>query len=350
MTDQRRGLLFGITAYGAWGLFPLYFGLLKPAGPLEILAHRIIWSLVTVGVLILVLRRWRWFRTAGRRTLSLLAAGAVLIAVNWFVYIYGVNSSHVVETALGYFINPLISVLLGVVVLHERLRRTQWIALAIGAAAVVVLTVDYGRPPWIAITLAVSFGLYGLVKKVAGAPAVEGLTTESLVLILPALGYVLWLTSTGDAQFGHVSAGHTALMVVSGALTAGPLLAFAAAANRVPLATIGLLQYLTPTLQFLLGVTVLGEHMPTARWAGFALVWVALIVFSLDSLLAVRRASAAKANGPDRVSPPLDTTETDEAAVGAAAAEAGVTPPRLRRRGGRVRARSGPQPAGRRRG
>ncbi|GAA0229509.1 EamA family transporter RarD [Cryptosporangium japonicum] len=292
MTDQRRGLLFGVAAYGAWGIFPLYFQLLKPAGALEILAHRIIWSLVTVGVLIVLLRRWRWFRTAGARTLGLLTLGAVLIAANWYTYIYGVNSSRVVETALGYFINPLISVLLGVAVLHERLRRTQWVALAIGAIAVVVLTVDYGRPPWIAITLAFSFGMYGLIKKIVGAPAVEGLATESLVLLLPALGYVTWLTWRGDAQFGHVSAGHTVLMVLSGALTAGPLLAFAAAANLVPLSTIGLLQYLTPTLQFLLGVTVLGEHMPPARWAGFALVWVALIVFSAETLATARRTSA----------------------------------------------------------
>ncbi|MFI5958411.1 EamA family transporter RarD [Cryptosporangium sp. NPDC051539] len=294
MTDQRKGLFYGLAAYVAWGAFPLYFRLLKPAGPLEILAHRIVWSLVTVSVLILVLRRLRWFRTAGARTLGLLALGAVLIAVNWYTYIYGVNSSRVVETALGYFINPLISVLFGVVLLHERLRRLQWVALAIGAVAVVVLTVDYGRPPWIALTLAVSFGLYGLIKKVAGAPAVEGLTVESLVLLLPALGYLTWLTWSGDAEFGTVSAGHTALMVLSGALTAGPLLAFAAAANRVPLSTIGLLQYLTPVLQFLVGVLILGEHMPPARWAGFALVWLALLVFSADSLRAARSASARR--------------------------------------------------------
>ncbi|GAA3392233.1 EamA family transporter RarD [Cryptosporangium minutisporangium] len=324
MTEQRRGLLYGLAAYTAWGAFPLYFKLLKPAGALEILAHRIVWSLVTVGVLILVLRRWRWFRTAGPRTLGLLTIGAVLIAVNWYTYIYGVNSDHVVETALGYFINPLISVLFGVVLLSERLRRTQWIALAIGAAAVVVLTVDYGRPPWIAVTLAVSFGLYGLCKKVAGAPAVEGLTTESLVLVLPALGYLLWLAWQGDAQFGHVSVGHTVLMIVSGALTAGPLLAFAAAANRIPLATIGVLQYLTPTLQFLLGVTVLGEHMPTARWAGFGLVWLALVVFTLDTVLAARR--------PAQRDPDAD-----------------AKPPRSRRRAGRAHVRSDPQPAGRRR-
>lgn len=317
MTDQRRGLLYGVAAYGAWGAFPLYFQLLKPAGALEILAHRVIWSLITVGVLILVLRRRRWFRTAGYRKLGLLNVAAVLIGVNWFVYIYGVNSDHVVETALGYFINPLISVLLGVVVLHERLRRMQWIALAIGGVAVVVLTVDYGRPPWIAVTLAVTFAWYGLIKKVVGAPAVEGLTTESLVLFLPAIGYVTWLTWHGEAAFGTVSVGHTVLMMVSGVLTAGPLLAFAAAANRVPLATIGLLQYLTPTLQFLLGITVLGEHMPAARWAGFALVWVALIVFSADTVRAVRHARS-------------------------------VTPPRPREEP--ALAPSGPPPADRRRG
>lgn len=289
MTEQRRGLLYGLAAYGIWGLFPLYWGLLKPAGALEILAHRIVWSLLTVTILVLALRRWRWFRTANRKTLLALTVGGALIGVNWYTYIYGVNSAHVVETALGYFINPLVSVLLGVVVLRERLRRMQWIALGIGALAVAVLTVDYGQPPWIAITLAFSFGLYGLCKKVAGAPAVEGLTAESLVLLLPALGYLWWLTATGDATFGQVSAGHTALMVGAGVLTAGPLLFFAGATNRVPLTTMGLLQYLTPTLQFLCGVTVLGEHMPAARWAGFGLVWVALIVFSVDSLAASRR-------------------------------------------------------------
>jgi chloramphenicol-sensitive protein RarD len=284
-----------LAAYGIWGLFPLYWGLLKPAGALEILAHRIVWSLLTVTILVLALRRWPWFRTAGRRTLLFLALGGALIAVNWYVYIYGVNSGHVVETALGYFINPLVSVLLGVVVLRERLRRTQWVALGIGAIAVAVLAVDYGQLPWIAITLAFSFGLYGLCKKVAGAPAVEGLTAESLVLFLPALGYLWWLNASGGATFGHVSAGHTALMVGAGVLTAGPLLFFAGATNRVPLTTMGLMQYLTPTLQFICGVTILGEHMPPARWAGFGLVWIALLVFSVDSILATRRRSAQPA-------------------------------------------------------
>lgn len=278
-----------MAAYAIWGLFPLYWGLLKPAGALEILAHRIVWSLLTVTILLVALRRWSWFRTAGRKTLLALVAGGLLIAVNWYTYIYGVNSAHVVETALGYFINPMVSVLLGVVVLRERLRRTQWVALGIGALAVVVLAVDYGQPPWIAITLAFSFGLYGLCKKVAGAPPIEGLTAESLVTFLPALGYLWWLNAAGDATFGHVSAAHTALMVGAGVLTAGPLLLFAGATNRVPLSTMGLLQYLTPTLQFLCGVTVLGEHMPAARWAGFGLVWIALVVFSVDSFVAGRR-------------------------------------------------------------
>jgi chloramphenicol-sensitive protein RarD len=303
VTEQRRGFLFGLAAYGIWGLFPLYWGLLKPAGALEILAHRIVWSLVTVTILVLALRRWPWFRTAPRKTLLALTVGSVLIAVNWYVYIYGVNSEHVVETALGYFINPLVSVLLGVVVFRERLRRTQWIALGLGALAVAVLTIDYGRLPWIAITLAFSFGLYGLCKKIAGAPAVEGLMAESLVLFLPALGYLWWLTASGDATFGHISAGHTALMVGAGVLTAGPLLFFAGATNRVPLTTMGLMQYLTPTLQFLCGVTILGEHMPPARWAGFGLVWLALLVFSVDSILAARRRSIAPTT-PELVTQP----------------------------------------------
>jgi chloramphenicol-sensitive protein RarD len=287
-----------LAAYGIWGLFPLYWGLLKPAGALEILAHRVVWSLLTVAILVVALRKWRWIRTASRKTLLVLTVGSVLIGVNWYTYIYGVNSSHVVETALGYFINPLVSVLLGVVVLRERLRPTQWVALGIGAAAVAVLTIDYGRPPWIAITLAFSFGTYGLCKKVAAAPAVEGLTAESSVLFLPAVAYLWWLNATGDAEFGHVSAVHTLLMIGAGVLTAGPLLLFAGATNRVPLTTMGLLQYLTPCLQFICGVTILGEHMPAARWAGFGLVWIALVVFSVDSVLAGRRRATTAAPQP----------------------------------------------------
>lgn len=295
MSEQRRGLVFGVSAYLLWGLFPLYWGLLEPSGPLEILAHRIVWSLVFVLGVLAVLRRWTWLRSlpARRRSLGLLVVAAVLLGANWYVYIYGVNSGQVVETSLGYFINPLVAILLGVVVLRERLRTTQWTALGLGALAVAVLAVDYGRLPWIAIVLAFSFGTYGLLKKVVGAPAVEGLAVESAALVLPAVAYLVWLTASGDAAFGHVSVGHTVLMVGAGVTTAIPLLFFAGAANRVPLSTLGVLQYLAPVLQFLIGVFVFAEDMPAARWAGFGLVWVALAVFTVDGVRHHRRESAA---------------------------------------------------------
>jgi chloramphenicol-sensitive protein RarD len=290
-------LLFGFGAYFIWGLFPLYWRLLKPAGAVEILAHRMLWSFIFVVLALAALRRWSWFRElAGRpKVLGILALAAVLISVNWGTYIYGVNTGRVVETSLGYFITPLVSVLLGVVVLGERLRRTQWLAVGIGAAAVLILTVDYGHPPWIAFVLACSFGTYGLLKKTAGAPAAEGLAVESGLLAPLALGYVCWLESTGDAQFGHVSPGHTALLISAGAITAVPLLLFAGAANRVPLSTLGVLQYVAPVMQFGIGVLVLHEPMPPARLAGFALVWLALAVFTIDGLRLHRRQLAESA-------------------------------------------------------
>jgi chloramphenicol-sensitive protein RarD len=290
-------LLFGFGAYFIWGLFPLYWRLLKPAGAVEILAHRMLWSFIFVLLALAALRRWSWFRELAARpkVLAILALAAVLISVNWGTYIYGVNTGRVVETSLGYFITPLVSVLLGVVVLGERLRRTQWLAVGIGAAAVLILTVDYGHPPWIAFVLACSFGTYGLLKKTAGAPAAEGLAVESGLLAPLALCYVLWLESTGDAHFGHVSPGHTALLISAGAITAVPLLLFAGAANRVPLTTLGVLQYVAPVMQFGIGVLVLHEPMPPARLAGFALVWLALAVFTADGLRNHRRQLAESA-------------------------------------------------------
>ncbi|MFF3867290.1 EamA family transporter RarD [Micromonospora sp. NPDC001898] len=296
MTPLRLGYLYGLGAYLLWGFFPLYFKLLQPAGPLEILAHRIVWSVVFVTLLLAALRNIGFLRALARRPRALagIAAAAALIAVNWGTYIYGVNSERVVETALGYFINPLVSVLLGVTVLRERLRPTQWLALGIGAAAVGVLTVDYGRLPWLALTLAVSFAGYGLVKKRLGLPAAEGLFVESAVLALPALGYLGWLAATGDLAFGHVSAGHTALLVLAGAATAIPLLFFAGAANRLPLTALGMLQYVAPILQLGCGVLIFHEPMPPARLAGFALVWLALVVFTTDALRHARRSRRAR--------------------------------------------------------
>jgi chloramphenicol-sensitive protein RarD len=281
--DARRGFLYGVAAYLLWGLFPLYWPLLEPAGAVEILAHRIAWSLLTMLVLVVASRRLPQLRALFRqhRARNLLTVAAVVIAVNWGTYIYGVNNHRVVETSLGYFINPLVTVLMGVLILRERLRPWQWVALGIAFVAVVGIAVEYGHPPWVALTLAFSFGTYGLAKKQAGVEAVESLTFETLVLVPVALGYLLWLGGSGNFV-GH-GVGHSFLLASTGIITAVPLLCFGAAAIRVPMTTLGLLQYLAPILQFLLGVTVLDEHMSAMRWLGFALVWVALLVFTVEA-------------------------------------------------------------------
>ncbi|MEQ4303768.1 EamA family transporter RarD [Plantactinospora sp. B6F1] len=295
MSQARRGYLYGLGAYTLWGFFPLYIRLLEPAGPIEILAHRVVWSVVFVALLLAVARNWGFLRELRHRPAKLAGIGlaAALIAVNWGTYIYGVNSERVVETALGYFINPLVVVLLGVAVLRERLRPGQWVALGIGGLAVAVLTVDYGRLPYLALTLAASFGGYSLVKKRLGLPAAEGMFIESAALTLPAIGYLGWLTWHSESSFGQVSAGHTALLMLAGAATATPLLMFAGAANRLPLTALGMLQYLAPILQLGFGVLVFHEPMPPARLAGFALVWLALVVFTVDGIRNVRRSRAA---------------------------------------------------------
>lgn len=294
MSEERRGYAYGLAAYVIWGFFPIYFKLLQPAGALEILAHRVIWSVVFISLLLTAMRNWRFLARIVRtpRLLGGIALAAVLIGVNWGTYIYGVNSSRVVETALGYFITPLVVVLLGVTVQRERLRPWQWIAVGVGAVAVAVLTVDYGRLPYIALLLAASFGSYSLVKKRLGLPPAEGLFVESSVLAVPALVYLGFLTASGDATFGHVSAGHTALMVFSGVATAIPLLLFAGAANRVPMVGIGILQYVAPIIQLACGLLIYHEPMPAARLAGFGLVWVALIIFTVDALRGARRRTA----------------------------------------------------------
>ncbi len=291
MSENRRGFLLGLAAYGMWGLFPLYWPLLEPAGAVEILAHRIFWSLAVMVVLVLAARRRRELRAvlASARTRSILAVAAVLIAVNWGTYIWGVNNHHVVETSLGYFINPLVTVLMGVVILGERLRRLQWFALGLALLAVLGLTVEYGRPPWVALVLAFSFGSYGLAKKKADTGAVESLTVETMVLAPVALGYLLWLSSTGASNFTGHGAGHAVLIASAGIVTAIPLICFGGAATRVSMTTIGLLQYVTPTIQFAIGVFFYGEPMPALRWAGFAMVWVALAIFTMESLNHRRR-------------------------------------------------------------
>ena len=306
-------MLYGIFAYGAWGGFPLFWVLLKPAGALEVLANRVVWSLGAVlAILWLVPRvahlvRRRAGDTAStarrgqpalravlrdRKKFALLVLAAVVVSVNWLVFIWGVNHGHVVEVSLGYFINPLVTVTAGVLVLGERLRIAQWCAVGLGAVAVVVLTIGYGQPPWLALSLAMSFGTYGLIKKYVGVGAAESLTVETAVLFVPAFAYVVVLEATGRGTFFGEGVGHAVLLAAGGVITVVPLLAFGAAANRVPLSLLGLMQYLTPVLQLTIGVLVFEEHMPAARWFGFAVVWAALVVLTWDGLRAGRRRAA----------------------------------------------------------
>jgi chloramphenicol-sensitive protein RarD len=293
VTSHRHGLAAGVGAYLLWGLFPLYWPLLEPAGPVEILAHRIAWSLVFLVGLLAVTSGFRFIRRLDRRQVRLLALASVLITVNWGTFIYGVNSDRVVETSLGYFINPLVTVALAVFVLGERLRPHQRVAIGIAALAVVVLTIDYGRPPWIALILAFSFGVYGLTKKRANVDGTQSLTIETAFLVLPALGFLAILQAGGDGTLTSEGPGHVGLLALGGVATAVPLILFGVAAIRIPLATVGLLQYLAPTLQFLIGVLVYGEPMPLSRLAGFVLVWVALVIFSVDAVRAARAGSKA---------------------------------------------------------
>jgi chloramphenicol-sensitive protein RarD len=272
-----------------WGLFPIYWPWLEPGGALEILAHRIVWSLVFVVLLLVVTRRGLRDLPRDRRGLGLLAIAAALIGVNWGVFIWAVNHGHVIESSLGYFINPLVSVALGVLVLDERLRRTQWVAVAIASLGVVVLAVDAGGFPWIALTLAFSFGVYGLVKKVVGVGPVEGLVVEAAALVPLALGYLIWLTAGGDSTFTSHGADHTLLLMSGGAVTAVPLLLFAAAAASAPLSQLGVLFYINPMMQFLIGVFVKHEPLGTGRLVGFVLVWVSLVVFTIETATSHRR-------------------------------------------------------------
>ena len=299
----RRGILYGIGAYTLWGAVPLFWPLVSRASAPELLAHRVIWSLVICAVLLLtVVPRGWWRRVRRPRTLLLLAGAAAVVSVNWGVYIWAVNHGHVVETSLGYYINPILSILVGVVFLRERLAPLQWVSVGLAAAAVVVLTFEYGQLPWIALTLATSFATYGVIKKQVNGGAVETLTVESAVLTPVALGYLAFLQVTGDLTFGHLGWAHNVLLIASGLVTVIPLLFFAAAATRLPLSTLGLLQYIAPTLQFLLGVLYFGETMSPGRWIGFALVWLALVILTVYG---VRQAHRARRPAAESVTEPV---------------------------------------------
>jgi chloramphenicol-sensitive protein RarD len=290
----KRGIYYGAGAYLLWGFFPLYFKALQAVPALEIMFHRVVWSFLFLAALILARREWPQLKAAVARPriLFIYALAAVLLALNWLVYIYGVNAGQVVETSLGYFINPLVSVALGVIFLRERLRPAQWLPIALAAAGVLYLALQYGALPWIALSLAATFGLYGLVKKVAPLGALYGLTLETAILFLPALGYLVFAESRGAGAFGHLGWSGNLLLALTGVVTALPLLMFATAARSIPLYMVGILQYIAPTCQFLLGVLVFHEPFTPARVVGFSVIWAALAIYWLEGLLERRRGAS----------------------------------------------------------
>jgi chloramphenicol-sensitive protein RarD len=289
---MSTGVLQAALAYAMWGLFPLYFHLVAAVPPLDIVLHRSLWSLAFVLVLLAVLRRWGWLRDIARRprTLATFALSALLLSGNWLVYVWAVNHGRVVDASLGYFITPLVNVLLGTFVLHERPRRAQWFALAIAAAGVLWLTLFAGSLPWVGLTLAATFGIYGLMRKTAPLGALEGLALETLLLAPLAAGLLAWRTSHGGALGGNLPL--LALLALAGPLTALPLLLFAAGARRIPMTTLGVLQYIGPTIQFALGVWLFHEPFAGPRLAGFVLIWLALVIYTAESWVWMRRRAA----------------------------------------------------------
>jgi len=286
---MNRGILYAVITYILWGFFPIYWKLLHNVSALELIGHRIAWSFILMLIFIMVTRKWADFRsTLNARTFWIYLVASILIGVNWLVYVWGVNAGHIVETSLGYFINPLLSVLLGLFVMREKLRWSQWIPIILAFIGVAYLTVKFGRLPWIALVLAFTFGFYGLVKKLAPLSSLYGLTLETGILFLPALVYLGFVEATGRASFLHTGVGPDLLMIGAGLVTTIPLLLFASAAKQIPLTMIGLLQYLAPTIQFLIGVFIYKEEFDQTRLIGFSLVWLALIIFWAENYWASR--------------------------------------------------------------
>jgi len=296
---DRQGLIYAFLAYGFWGFFPIFMDQLRPAGALEIVAHRALWSLVCCTILVLALRRWRriWEVLRDTRTALTLALAALLLAVNWGVFIYAVLTERVADSSLGYYINPLITVALGVLVLRERLHKAQAVAIGIALAAIVVMGIELGGIPWIAPTLAFSFAAYALLKKRAGlkVDALTGLAIETLALLPVAVIILAVLSARGDTTWGHAGLGHDAWLASTGAWTAAALLVFAAGAARLPLYVMGLIQYVTPSMTFILAVTYFHEDMPAGRWAAFGLVWIALTIITADTWRRARASATARA-------------------------------------------------------
>jgi chloramphenicol-sensitive protein RarD len=291
---MASGVWYGVLAYLLWGLVPIYWKSLQGVPDLQLICHRIVWSSA-----ILIVPAWiaggGWSAllraAAPPRVLAIYSAASITLALNWFVYVWAVNAGFIVQAALGYFVAPLVSVLLGVFVLHERLRPGQWVAIALATCGVAYLTVYYGTLPWIALSLALSFGVYGLLKKTAPLGAVEGLTLETSILAVPAFAYLLYAETAGFGAFGHTGPIKMGLMAATGPVTTIPLLFFAASVVRVPLSVVGMLQYLSPTLQFLIGVYLYREPFSRGQFVGFAFVWAALILFGAESLLNQRAIS-----------------------------------------------------------
>jgi chloramphenicol-sensitive protein RarD len=280
---HSTGVLLGVAGYLFWGMFPLYFALLDSVSPIEIVAHRIIWSLIVVLLVLIVGKQWRAFTSAfSRRNVIILGSAAIFLSINWLVYVYAVTTNQVVQASLGYFVNPLISVAMGVLILKEKLRKTQWIAVGIAIVAVVVLTIASGSLPWIALTLGLSFAIYGLLKKFANLPSLHSLGIETAVLVPIAMVILGIAIVNGSESFVLDGPKITFLLIMLGPVTAIPLLAFGGASTRIPLSTLGVLQYITPIAQFFLGVFVFQEIMSTGRWIGFTLVWVSLVIFTVD--------------------------------------------------------------------
>ena len=291
---MSSGILYGLSAYVLWGMFPLFFKQLQAASAIEVVLHRMVWSLVFVLIVLAVLRRWNWLGDV-RRSPALLgkfAVSALLLAGNWLSYVWAVNNGHVLDASLGYFILPLINVALGFIFLHERPRKAQWAAFALAATGVLWMAVQSGHVPWLALLIAMTFGFYGLMRKTATLGALEGLSLETALLVPLALGYLAYTGQTGQAAWTHAGPGLLASLLAAGPITAVPLLLFAAGARRIPLATLGLLQYISPMLQFLLGVWLLGETASPARLVGFGLIWAALLCYSVEGLWWQRMAKA----------------------------------------------------------
>ena len=288
---MKRGILYGIGAYALWGFFPIYWKVLHPVSALQVIGHRISWSFILLVAFIVITKQWQDFRSVAltsAKTIVIYAIAGVLLTINWLVYVWGVNQGFIVETSLGYFINPLLSVLLGVIFLRERLRLAQWIPVIIAAAGVIYLTFVYGRLPWIALSLAFSFGFYGLVKKLAPLGSLYGLTLETGIVFPAAVIYLIVMQINGAGAFLHDSALIDLFLVGAGVVTTIPLLMFASAAKQIPLTVVGLLQYIAPTLQFLIGIFIYKEPFDQSHLIGFAVVWVALIIFWVENYLAHR--------------------------------------------------------------